>query len=156
MKKYLISACLLGLNTRYDGESNPETVFLEMVKTGEAIPFCPEQAGGLPTPRDPSEIIGGDGRDVLKGKARVITDKGQDVTEKFLKGAKETCKLAKLLGVDKAILKSKSPSCGCKCVYDGTFSGSLREGMGVTAAYLREHGINVIDSEQMPVKPLNN
>lgn len=108
MKKYLISACLLGLNTRYDGESNPETVFLEMVKTGEAIPFCPEQAGGLPTPRDPSEIIGGDGRDVLKGKARVITDKGQDVTEKFLKGAKETCKLAKLLGVDKAILKSKA------------------------------------------------
>jgi uncharacterized protein YbbK (DUF523 family) len=160
VKKYFISACLIGLNTRYDGKNNVQTVFSEMVKTGEAVPFCPEQAGGLTTPRDPSEIIGGDGGDVLKGKARVITDKGQDVTESFLRGAKEAFKLAKLLEADKAILKSKSPSCGCKCVYDGTFSGSLREGMGVTAAYLREHGINVIDSdvylEQVHGKPLKN
>lgn len=147
MKKYLISACLVGLDTRYDGESNAEAVFSDMVKTGKAVPFCPEQAGGLPTPRDPSEIIGGDGQNVSEGKARVITDKGQDVTENFLAGAKETFKLAKLFRADRAILKSKSPSCGCKCVYDGTFNGKLRSGMGVTAAYLREHGINVIDSE---------
>jgi uncharacterized protein YbbK (DUF523 family) len=160
MKRYLISACLVGLNTRYDGESNLEAVFSDMVKNGEAVPFCPEQAGGLPTPRDPSEIIGGDGLDVLRGKARVITDKGQDVTENFLEGAKEALKLAKLLHVDKAILKSKSPSCGCKYVYDGAFSESLREGIGVAAAYLHEHGIQIIDSEeylkQVHGKPLKN
>lgn len=150
MNKFLISACLIGLDTKYSGGNNLENHFSEMVKAGEAVPFCPEQAGGMPTPRDPSEIIGGDGRDVLEGKARVITDKGQDVTENFLKGAEEAYKLAKLLGADKAILKSKSPSCGCKCVYDGTFGGSLRKGMGVTAAYLQKHGITVIDSEHMP------
>ncbi len=136
------------MNTRYDGKGNEEPIFLEMVKAGNAVPFCPEQAGGLPTPRDPSEIIGGDGKDVLRGKARVTSSNGQDVTEEFLKGAKETLKLAKLLGVSKAILKSKSPSCGCKHVYDGTFKGITRKGIGVTAAYLRENNFDIIDSEE--------
>jgi len=149
MKKVLISACLVGLNTRYDGGNNLNQIFADMVKMGEAVPFCPEQAGGLTTPRSPSEITGGDGLAVLAGKARVITDKGQDVTEDFLKGAKEALKLAKLIRAKTAILKSKSPSCGSKCVYDGTFSGKLRDGIGVTAAYLQKHGINVIDSDQV-------
>ncbi|WP_213974182.1 DUF523 domain-containing protein [Tepidanaerobacter acetatoxydans] len=148
MKRFLISACLIGLNTKYDGENNIEPCFCEMVKKGIAVPFCPEQAGGLPTPRDCSEIADGEGRDVIDGKARVITDKGQDVTENFLRGAKEALKLIKLLNADKAILKSKSPSCGCKCIYDGTFKKSLRQGMGVTAAYLQEHCINAIDSDE--------
>jgi uncharacterized protein YbbK (DUF523 family) len=149
MKKVLISACLVGLNTRYDGSNNLNQIFADMVKKGEAVPFCPEQAGGLTTPRSPSEITGGDGLAVLAGKARVITDKGQDVTEDFIKGAKEALKLAKLIGAKTAILKSKSPSCGSKCVYDGTFSGKLRDGIGVTAAYLQKHGINVIASDQV-------
>ncbi len=148
MKRYLISACLVGLNTKYDGGNNFNQIFADMAKKGEAVPFCPEQAGGLATPRDPSEIVGGVGEDVLKGKARVITDKGEDVTEAFIKGAKEALKLATLIGADSAILKSKSPSCGTKCVCDGTFSGKLRDGMGVTAAYLQAHGIKVIDSSQ--------
>ncbi|NLZ54879.1 MAG: DUF523 domain-containing protein [Thermoanaerobacteraceae bacterium] len=149
MKKVLISACLVGLNTRYDGSHNHNQLFADMVKKGEAVPFCPEQAGGLTTPRSPSEITGGDGQDVLNGKARVITDKGEDVTEGFIRGAKEALKLAMLIGADTAILKSKSPSCGSKCVYDGTFSGKLREGIGVTAAYLQAHGIKIIDSAQL-------
>jgi len=146
MKRVLISACLVGLNTKYNGDNNFNQIFADMVARGEAVPFCPEQAGGLTTPRNPSEIIGGDGEDVLNGKARVITDKGEDVTEAFLKGAKEALKLAQLIGADVAVLKSKSPSCGSKSVYDGTFSGKLREGMGVTAAYLQAHGIKIIDS----------
>jgi len=150
MKKVLISACLVGLNTRYDGGHNHNQIFADMVKKGEAVPFCPEQAGGLTTPRSPSEIMGGDGLDVLKGKARVITDKGEDVTEAFIKGAKEALKLAMLIGADTAILKSKSPSCGSKSVYDGTFSGKLDDGMGVAAAYLQAHGIKIIDSDQVP------
>ncbi|MDD4570342.1 MAG: DUF523 domain-containing protein [Tepidanaerobacteraceae bacterium] len=149
MSKYIISACLVGLNARYDGNSNLVEVFSEMIKTGKAVPFCPEQAGGLSTPRQASEITGGVGDDVLNGKAKVITDNGQDVTQNFLVGAKETLKLAKLLGAKKAILKSKSPSCGCKNIYDGTFSGKLIEGMGVTAAYLQKHGIDVIDSDEI-------
>jgi len=120
-----------------------------MVEEGVAVPFCPEQAGGLTTPRSPSEIIGGDGMDVLQGKARVINDKGEDVTEAFVKGAEEALKLARLIGADTAILKSKSPSCGTKCVYDGTFSGKLREGMGVTAALLLSEGIKILDSSEL-------
>jgi uncharacterized protein YbbK (DUF523 family) len=150
VKRVLISACLVGLNTKYDGGNNYNQVFADMVKRGEAVPFCPEQAGGLPTPRSPSEITGGDGQDVVEGKARVITDKGEDVTEAFIKGAKEALKLAKLIGADTAILKSISPSCGSKCVYDGTFSGKLRDGMGVCAAYLMANGIKVVDSQELP------
>jgi len=146
MKRILISACLAGFNTKYNGGHNYNEIFADMVKKGKAVPFCPEQAGGLTTPRNPSEITGGDGRDVLEGKARVITDKGEDVTEAFIRGAEEALKLAKLIGADTAILKSRSPSCSTKCVYDGTFSGTLRDGMGVTAAYLKAHGVKVIDS----------
>jgi len=147
VKKIIISACLVGLNTRYDGGNNYSNVFSQLVKTGQAVPFCPEQCGGLPTPRQPSEIVGGDGKDVLSQQAKVISKEGIDVTKEFLKGAKETLKLAKITGATEAILKSRSPSCGCKKIYDGTFNDVLIEGMGVTAAYLKAHGLNVIDSE---------
>lgn len=146
--RLIISSCLVGLNTRYDGKNNSSEVFTKLIKTGNIVPFCPEQAGGLCTPRPPSEIVGGDGKDVLNGEARVINNKGQDVTGSFLAGAKETLKLVKLFRADTVILKSKSPSCGCKHIYDGTFKGILKEGQGVTAAYLLANGIKVIDSEE--------
>lgn len=146
--KYIISSCLVGLKTRYDGKSSIDEKFLKMVKEGKAVPFCPEQAGGLTTPRSPSEIRCGDGFDVLDDKARVIAEDGRDVTREFIKGGREALKLMEITGADCAILKSKSPSCGCKKVYDGSFSGILRDGTGVTAAYLIKHGMKVIDSDE--------
>lgn len=152
MIEYIISSCLIGLNTRYDGGNNYSPIFLNLVKEGKAIPFCPEQAGGLSTPRLPAEIYAGDGQDVICGKAKVMLKNGMDVTDNFLKGAREALKFARLIGVKKAILKSKSPSCGCEKIYDGGFCGKLRDGMGVTAAYLSANGIEVIDSEEFAEK----
>lgn len=144
----LISACLAGFNCKYNAKNNFDARIEELVKNKIAVPICPEQAGGMPTPRLPAEILGGDGLDVIEGRARVITSEGEDVTLKFFEGAKEALKLAKLVGANKAILKSRSPSCGCCKIYDGTFKGVLREGMGVSAAYLLKHGIEVIDSDE--------
>lgn len=144
----LISACLVGQNCKYNGQNNFNEVFEQLLKEGKVVPFCPEQAGGLPTPRAPSEIRGGDGIEVIKGNAKVINSEGQDVTSNFLTGAKEALKLAKEIGIDTAILKSKSPSCGCRKIYDGSFRGKLREGLGVTAAFLSQNGVKIIDSEE--------
>ncbi|MCR4432062.1 MAG: DUF523 domain-containing protein [Tepidanaerobacteraceae bacterium] len=144
----LISACLAGFNCKYNAKNNFNASIEELVKNKIAVPICPEQAGGMPTPRVPAEILGGDGLDVIEGRARVITSEGEDVTLKFFEGAKEALKLAKLVGANKAILKSRSPSCGCCKIYDGTFKGVLRAGMGVSAAYLLKHGIEVIDSDE--------
>jgi uncharacterized protein YbbK (DUF523 family) len=115
-----------------------------MLRRGEVLPVCPEQLGGLPTPRPPAEIVGGSGEDVLDGQARVITRDGQDVTDNYLRGALEVLRLAQLAGVDEAILKERSPSCASTEIYDGTFSGTLRPGCGVTTALLRRHGIRVV------------
>lgn len=144
---YIISACLIGQNCKYNGKNNYNKIYEELVKNKKAIPFCPEQAGGLPTPRLPSEIQGGDGEAVIKGIAKVKTSDGQDVTSKFLKGAKEMLNLARLIDADTAILKSKSPSCGCDCIYNGNFNKTLKKGRGVTAAYLKFYGIALIDSD---------
>jgi len=137
----LISACLVGLNCRYDGKSSSEEFLLEKVRCGEALPVCPEQLGGLPTPRVPAEIVGGTGENVLSGAAKVCTSDGRDVTEAFLRGARETLYLAKL--VEYIILKQRSPSCGCGQIYDGTFTKTLRCGNGVTTALLLREGFIV-------------
>ena len=131
----IVSACLAGYRCRYDGKTVPNEEIVALIKRGEAIPACPEMLGGLPCPRVPSERSA-DG-------TRVITREGGDVTEAFRIGAEETLRLAHLYGCDRAILKARSPSCGCGLIYDGTFSGTLREGDGVTAALLRENGITV-------------
>lgn len=145
---YLISSCLAGFDCKYNGKNNANRIFVKMVKQNKAIPFCPEQAGGLSTPRPPSEIRDGDGIDVICGNAKVITVDDEDVTEFFIKGAKETLKLVRLYGIDKAILKSRSPSCGCLNIYDGSFKGVLRKGIGVTSAYLKQNGVEVFDSDE--------
>lgn len=145
---YLVSACLLGQNCKYNGKNNYNKAFWKLVKTKKIVPFCPEQAGGLTTPRLPAEIQGKDGFDVLKGNSKVVTCDGVDVTKNYVKGAKETLKIIKLFGVQRAILKSKSPSCGCKYIYNGDFSGKLKKGVGVTAAYLKIRGIETLDSNE--------
>ncbi len=127
----LVSACLLGLATRYDGQSKPDPFLIDLLSKKYLIPVCPEQLGGLPTPRVAAEIVGGDGLAVWMSKAKVLNKKGEDVTMAFCKGAKEVLRLAKLLGVKKAILKSRSPSCG------------ISPKLGVTAARLLVEGIKI-------------
>lgn len=131
----IVSACLAGYRCRYDGKICPDEAIVDLVGRGEAIPVCPEMMGGLPCPRIPSERTA-DG-------TRVVTREGGDVTDAFVLGAEETLRLARLYGCEKAILKARSPSCGCGQVYDGTFSGTLIAGDGVTAQLLRENGVAV-------------
>lgn len=140
---YIVSACMAGVNCKYNGGHNADPRVRKLVEEGKAIPICPEQLGGLATPRRPAEIKGGTGSDVLSGKARVVDADGLDVTGAFIKGAQEVLKLARLANADKAILKAKSPSCGCGFIYDGSFSGKLIEGNGVTAQILIDNGIEI-------------
>ncbi len=133
-EKVLVSSCLLGINCKYNGENNYQEELLLSLKDKEVIPFCPEIAGGLSTPRLASEIKNG----------RVVNKEGIDVTNFFQKGANETLKLCQLLNIKKAVLKAKSPSCGCSKVYDGTFTSHLIDGNGITAALLIQNGIEVI------------
>ena len=144
---YLVSACLLGIKCRYDGGSKHVDDLAELAAQGKVIPVCPEQLGGLPTPRNRCEISMGAGADVLDGKCRVISINHSDVTERFLTGAKETLKLAQACSIKRAILKARSPSCGSGQIYDGTFSGHIIEGSGVTAELLSRNGIEVFTEE---------
>jgi uncharacterized protein YbbK (DUF523 family) len=133
----LVSACLLGLPCRYDGTGKADERLFALAKTHLLIPVCPEQLGGLPTPRPSAERYG----------ARVITRDERDVTTAFTKGADQVLFLAQLYGCQIAILKANSPSCGSGQVYDGTFSGRLVPGDGLTAALLKQHGLTLL-SEQ--------
>lgn len=143
----LVSSCLLGLNCRYNGDSNIDKDLLEFLKDKEYVIACPEQLGGLPTPRKPCEIIAGDGKDVLDGKCKIMNNQGEDVTIPFIKGAEETLKIAKLYNIKTAILKKRSPSCGSTNIYDGSFNGKIKKGSGVTAELLRKNNILVLDED---------
>jgi len=129
----IVSACLAGVNCNYKGSNNEDASVAELVKEGRAIMVCPEQLGGLKTPRAPSELKNG----------RVFTKDGEDVTEAFLRGANEILGICKKYNCKKAILKSYSPSCGCGKIYDGNFNGTLIDGDGVCTALLKEHRIEV-------------
>lgn len=142
-EKILVSACLLGQNCRYDGCSKNNEAILALRSKYYLIPVCPELLGGLPIPREPCEISGGAGYDVFAGKAKVVDKSRNDKTAYFIKGAQETLALAKNAGIGKAVLKSKSPSCGCGKIFDGTFSGRLINGDGVATALLKRNGILV-------------
>ena len=142
----LCSACLLGLECRYDGKSSLEKAsekLLQEFKDGNIIPVCPEQLGGLPTPRSGSRISSGDGNDVLDGKSKLLTDDGQDVTLQYIRGAYEALKIAKNLGIKEVIFKQKSPSCGCGYIQGGLTERKTIEGDGVTTALLKRNGISV-------------
>lgn len=138
-EKILVSACLLGVNCKYDGENNINEKVLEYIKDKEVIPICPEIYGGLKTPRTPSEIL----------KDKVMTKDNIEVTKEYRKGAEETLYLAKLFNVKKALLKAKSPSCGNKEIYDGTFTKNKIKGMGITARLLKENGIEILSEEEI-------
>lgn len=143
----LVSACLAGVNCKYNAQNNEAKEIIELVRDGKAVLVCPEQLGGLSTPRSACEILDGTGADVLDKKAKVGTHEGQDVTEQFIKGAEEVLKIAKLYGIKKAILKARSPSCSSSVIYDGTFSSQKKEGNGVTVALLKRNGIEIVDEE---------
>ena len=134
------SACLCGHKVRYDGGDCATANVL----AAEALPICPEVMGGLPTPRAPAEIVGGDGHDVWAGSARVLDAHGVDVTEAFKQGAILALQRLQAAHIDTVYLKSKSPSCGQGQIYDGSFSGKLRAGDGVSTAWFKLHGIRVI------------
>lgn len=135
----VVSACLAGIKCNYKGEAKPCQQVIDLVARGEAIAVCPEQLGGLPTPRTPSEIIGD----------KVINQKGQDVTDNFISGAKEALKVALDNDCNEAILKSKSPSCGSGKIYDGTFTDTLIDGDGVFTKMLKERGFKVITEKEL-------
>ncbi len=139
----LVSACLLGINCNWKGKSSLDKKVFEEFEKGGLFPVCPEILGGQSVPRANAEIVEGTGMDVLEGRAKVMDPRGNDVTEQFVRGAQETLRIAKAVGADEAILKARSPSCGCGKTYDGTFSHKLVDGDGVTAALLKKNGIVV-------------
>lgn len=131
----IVSACLAGIECRYDCKSQERAEIIEIVEKGEAIPVCPEQLGGLSTPRIPAEIQG----------EKVINKLGEDVSSQYEKGANQALKIALLVGATKALLKSKSPMCGVDKIYDGKFSGTLKEGQGIFTKLLQENNIETIE-----------
>lgn len=141
---YLISACLCGINCRYDGKSNSLSYISELVRQGKAVPICPEVLGGLPIPRVPCEII----TDSL-GNKKVVNALGLDLTAEFTLGAQKTLDIAKILDIKTAILKSKSPSCGYGLIYDGSFTGKKTTGSGLTADLLSKNNISVYTEENI-------
>lgn len=145
----LVSACLAGRACAYDGSARPDETILELVREGRAILVCPEEEGGLGTPRPAAEIAGGSGEAVLDGRAQVVTDGGIDVTAQYLEGARIAVVRARDQGCAAAVLKARSPACGCGHIYDGSFSKTLREGEGVAAAALRRAGIEVFTDEEV-------
>lgn len=130
----LVSACLLGVDCRYDGTNGKHEGVLALMKDYNLIPVCPEQLGGLMTPREPAE---------LKARDTVVNKDGNDVTACFKRGAEETLKVARLYGCKRAVLKERSPSCGHGTIYDGSFTGRKITGSGITAHYLEENSIAV-------------
>ena len=135
----LVSGCLLGLNCKYNGGNNDNAAVHKFLEGKEYVVFCPERASGLPAPRLPSEIRGD----------KVYSKAGDDVTAEFTAGAEKALAFCKAHGVTQAILKARSPSCGVHAVYDGTFSGTVVPGMGVTARLLAESGIELLDEEDV-------
>lgn len=145
----LISACLAGVPCTHAAEAKTRGWALELVASGRAVTVCPEVAGGLPIPRPEAEIQGGAGGDVLAGRAQVVSVDGEDVTEHYRRGADAALNAASRSGATLAILKARSPSCGCGAIHDGTFTDRLTDGDGVTAAALKSAGLDVISDEDV-------
>jgi len=137
----LVSACLLGVNCRYDGGNCLVAEAVKLVGTEDVVPVCPEQLGGLPTPRPPAEFIAGAGADVLAGRSKVIAGNDMDVTQQLIKGAQEAAKMARLFGARRALLKQRSPSCGCGQICR---DGQVVDGDGVATALLKRVGIEIL------------
>jgi uncharacterized protein YbbK (DUF523 family) len=143
---YIVSACLAGFNTRYDGANRLDERVKKLVLEGRAIPLCPEQLAGLPTPRPRVEFDGGDGSALLDGRAWAVTVSGDDCSAVLIRGAEEVLSIAGLYGIKEAILKDGSPSCGITYVYS---RGVKIPGMGVTAGMLSQNGIKVLTVDSL-------
>ena len=139
MEKILISACLVGDKTRYDGKSNYHPLIKELLEKYELVPFCSEVEGGLKTPRLPSEIV----------KDKVINSEGKDVTRNYIDGAKKALMICQYLNIKIAVLKDGSPACGVHEIHDGNFKGHKIKGMGITASLLSKNGIKVISEDEI-------
>ena len=139
----LVSACLVGINCKYSGGNNYNQKIFDLVKEGKAIPICPEQLGGLNTPRKPVELK------VINGKRYAIDNEGNDLTENFERGALEVLKLAKNLNINKAILQPRSPSCGVNKIYSGNFDNKLVDGNGILTELLKQNGIDVLTPNEI-------
>ncbi|NJO88437.1 MAG: DUF523 domain-containing protein [Chloroflexia bacterium] len=135
---YLISACLVGQNCRYNGSNSRIEKLVSLVSQGKAIAVCPELLGGLTVPREPCELI------TLKGEAKILTKLGADHTMAFVNGARKTLEICLNQNIKKAILQPRSPSCGFGLIYDGTFTGKLTPGNGITSELLAKNDIEVI------------
>lgn len=144
----MISACLMGVNCKYNSKNNYTKQLDIFLKEGEYMLICPEQLGGLSTPRKPCEIVGGSAGDVLDGKAKVLNENREDVTSNFIRGANEVLGIANKINAKKAILKSRSPSCGCGEVYNGNFEKKLIKGNGITTELLIRNNIIVLTEEE--------
>lgn len=145
----LVSACLAGMNVRYNGSNSLDERIQNLLLENQAMTVCPELLGGFMTPREPAEIVGGDGEDVLDGKARVVEKSGKDVAKQYINGAYATLKKAQELRANTIILKENSPSCGSSIIYNGEFKGEQILGMGVTTALLRRNGFQVISESNL-------
>jgi len=146
----LVSACLLGIRCSWEGmDRYKNKKVIELLRKEVLIPICPEQLGGLKTPRIPQEIQNGTGEEVLDGKSRVKNRAGEDVTMQFIRGAEEALKIARQYNIKEFIGKSKSPSCGCGLIYDGSFSGKLIKGDGITVALFKRNGIKIISEDNL-------
>ncbi|MBF0410684.1 MAG: DUF523 domain-containing protein [Candidatus Riflebacteria bacterium] len=154
-KLILISSCLIGISSSYKGKFNEKAsdFFIPIMREAEKygfifIPVCPEQLGGLSTPREPSELLS-NSEEIISGKGKILSKNGMDVTENFLRGGNEALKIADIFNIKTAIMKEKSPSCGKNNVYSGDFSGTLIKGMGITSFLLSGNGIKVYSDEEI-------
>lgn len=138
----LVSACLLGVRCNHVGQASPSAAVQALAGSARLVPVCPETMGGLPTPR-PAAEVGADGR--------VRTEAGDDVTDAYARGAEATVALARAMGIARAVLKARSPSCGCHEIYDGTFTRTRVVGEGVTARALRQAGVHVISEDDLGI-----
>jgi uncharacterized protein YbbK (DUF523 family) len=146
--KTLISPCLLGIRTRWDESCEEIEELISLVRSGQAVFMCPEQLGGLTTPREPAEIERGKtAKDVFQGEAKVLTITGKDVTEQYTAGAFRILDFCQKMGIETAILKSDSPSCGSKQTYDGSYTDTKIAGKGTTAELLEQNGIKVYNEK---------
>lgn len=142
MEQYIVSACLAGINCRYNCSNKNSSIVNNLIKEGKAIPLCPEQLAGLPTPREPVECK------MINGKIKVVSKSGIDYTDYLYRGAQEVLEFAKRYNIHKAILQNNSPSCGLK-TYDGTFTGTIGNYSGITAKILMDNNIEVIAAENL-------
>ncbi|MBW4080214.1 DUF523 domain-containing protein [Paenibacillus sp. S150] len=145
----IVSSCLAGLKVRYNGTACLDEAIQKLLDAEQAVAVCPELLGGFSTPREPAEIVGGDGDAVLDGTARVMDRLGNDVTPMYIQGARETLEAARRYAAATVVLKENSPSCGSSMIYNGKFAGRKIPGQGVTSALLRRNGIEVISEEQL-------